>query len=53
MTRFFVQKAWFGGVGLVVGLVGIAINTRWLVWIAVGLLSGAFLLRLGERTSPP
>ncbi len=53
MTRFFRLKACLGGVGGVVGLVGIAIDVRWLVWIAVGLLSGAFLLRFGEKTSPP
>jgi hypothetical protein len=51
--RRFAVKAWLGGVGLAVGLVGLAIERRWLVWIAVGLLSGAFLLRFGDRTSPP
>ena len=53
MTRFFQLKAWLGGVGLGVGLVGIAIDVRWLGWAAVGLLSGAFLLRFAERTPPP
>jgi len=53
VTRFFQLKAWLGGVGLGVGLVGIAIDVRWLVWVAVGLLSGAFLLRFAERTPPP
>jgi hypothetical protein len=53
VTRFFPLKAWLGGVGLGVGLVGIAIDVRWVVWIAVGLLSGAFLLRFAEKTSPP
>jgi len=51
--RLFAAKAWLGGLGLGVGLVGIAIDRRWLVWLAVGLLSGAFMLRFGERTSPP
>jgi hypothetical protein len=53
VTRFFQLKAWLGGVGLVVGLVGIAIDVRWLVWVAVGLLTGAFLLRFVEQGSPP
>jgi hypothetical protein len=53
VTRFFRLKAWLGGAGMVVGLVGIAIERRSLVWIAVLLLTGAFLLRFGERTSPP
>jgi len=53
VTRFFQLKAWLGGVGLGVGLLGIAIDARWLVWVAVGLLSGAFLLRFAERTPPP
>jgi hypothetical protein len=51
--RLFAVKAWLGGIGLAVGLVGIAIETRWLVWIAVGLLSGAFLVRFAEKKSPP
>jgi len=51
--RPFAVKAWLGGVGLGVGLVGIAIERRWLVWIAVGLLSGAFLVRFAERKTPP
>jgi len=53
VTRFFQLKAWLGGVGLGVGLLGTAIDARWLVWVAVGLLSGAFLLRFAERTPPP
>lgn len=53
MTRFFRLKAWLGGVGLGVGLIGIAIDVRWLVWVAVGLLSGAFLLRFAEGRPPP
>lgn len=53
MTRFFQLKAWLGGVGVGIGLVGIAIDVRWLVWVAVGLLSGAFLLRFAERTPLP
>ncbi len=51
--RVLAVKAWLGGIGLGAGLVGIAIHQRWLVWIAVGLMSGAFVLRFGERTPPP
>ena len=50
MTRFFVSKAWLGGSAVAIGLLGIATDRRWLVWIAVGLLSLAFVLRFGERT---
>jgi hypothetical protein len=53
VTRFFRLKAWLSGVAVAFGLAGMAIERRWLVWLAVGLLSGAFLLRFGERTSPP
>ena len=42
-------KAWLGGLGLVVGLVGMALEFRWLVWVAVGLLAAAFLLRFVKR----
>ncbi len=51
--RVLAVKAWLGGIGLGAGLVGIAIHQRWLVWIAVGLMSGAFVLRFGEKTPPP
>jgi len=49
MTRFFAIKAWLGGSGVAVGLLGIATQRRWLVWIAAGLLGLAFLLRFAER----
>jgi hypothetical protein len=49
MTRFFTLKAWLTGVGALVGLGGIAVGWRWPVWVAVGLLGGAFLLRFAER----
>ncbi len=49
MTRFFAVKAWLAGVGLGAGLAGMATGRRWLVWIAVGLLGLAFLLRFAER----
>jgi hypothetical protein len=38
-------KAWLGGSGLVVGLLGMAIEIEWIVWLAVGLLGAAFMLR--------
>ncbi len=38
-------KAWAFGLGVVVGLVGMALTLRWLVGVAVGLLVVAFLLR--------
>lgn len=49
MTRLLVWKAALAGVGLVVGLAGMALALRWLVWIAVGLVAGAFVLRFAER----
>jgi membrane protein implicated in regulation of membrane protease activity len=49
VTRFFVAKAWLGGSGVGIGVVGIATQQRWLVWLAVGLLLAAFLLRFAER----
>ena len=49
MTRPFVLKAWLTGVGAATGLAGIALGTRWPVWVAVGLLAGAFLVRFAER----
>ncbi len=49
MTRIFVLKAALAGAGLVVGLAGMALALRWLVWIALGLLAGAFVLRFAER----
>lgn len=49
MTRTFVLKAWLGGSGLGVGLLGMATEQRWLVWIALGLAGAAFLVRFVER----
>ena len=49
MTRAFLSKAWLGGAGLAIGLVGMATERRTLVWIAVGLLGAAFAVRLIER----
>ena len=53
MTRFFALKAWLGGAGLAVGLAGLAVGWRWLVWTAVALLGAAFALRFVERGSEP
>jgi len=33
------------GVALIVGIVGMALQLRWLVWVAAGVLAVAFLLR--------
>ena len=49
MSRFFVHKAWLGGAGLLAGLAGMASERRWLVWVAIGLLSAAVVLRVAER----
>lgn len=43
--KVFTTKAALGGVGLVAGLVGMALDLRWLIWVAVALLLAAFLLR--------
>ena len=53
MTRVFPAKAWLAGTGLVAGLVGMALARRWLVYVAVGLLLAAFLLRFAGRKTPP
>ena len=50
--RLFAIKAWLGSAGLTVGLVGMAIAQRWLVWVAVALMGVAFLLRFAEKKSP-
>jgi len=49
VTRGFLAKAWLSGAGLVAGLVGMAFEWRWLVYLAVALLAVAFLLRFAER----
>ena len=53
MTRLFVLKAWLAGAGVAAGIAGMATGWRWLVWVAVGLLGVAFLLRFAERHSAP
>jgi len=52
VTRWFVLKASLSGSGLAVGLIGMATERRWLVWIALGLLAVAFLVRFAERRGP-
>ena len=42
-------KSWAFGVGLTAAIVGMALTLRWLVWVAVGLLVVAFLLRFRSR----
>ncbi|MGH7645034.1 MAG: hypothetical protein ACREMR_05565 [Gemmatimonadales bacterium] len=52
LPRRVIGKAWLGGAGLVLGLAGIALEIRWLVWCAIALLGVAFVLRFakgGER----
>ena len=44
-------KVWTAGVGFIVGLAGMAFERRWLVWVGVGLLGAAFLLRFLGRDS--
>lgn len=41
----FTIKMWCGGLGFIAGLIGVALDLRWLVWVAVGLLGVAFLAR--------
>jgi hypothetical protein len=48
----FALKAWLGGLGLVMGLAGMVLERRWLVWVAVGWLSIAFLLRFSGKPQP-
>lgn len=45
----FELKAWAAAIGFTVGLAGIALERRWLVWIGVGVLGVAFLLRFLDR----
>ena len=49
MTRIFQAKAWLGGLGVSIGVLGIVWDERPLIWIAVALLGAAFLLRFAER----
>jgi len=47
--RLFVVKAWLAAVGLVAGIVGMAFDLQWLIYVAVGFLAAAFLLRFSQR----
>ena len=42
-------KSWAFGVGLTAAILGMALERRWLVLVAVGFLSVAFLLRFFSR----
>ncbi len=42
-------KSWAFGVGLTAAILGMALSLRWLVWVAVGFLAVAFLLRFFTR----
>jgi len=42
-------KAWLGGLGLVVGLAGMALQLRGLIWVGVALLGAAFVARFIKR----
>jgi hypothetical protein len=52
LPSLFVLKSFFGGIGLGTGIVGMALERRWIVWVAVALLLVAFLLRFAEKKSP-
>jgi hypothetical protein len=52
LTRWQKLRAGLGGAGLLVGLAGMALEVRALVWIAVALLAPAFLLRFADRRTP-
>lgn len=51
--KVFVIKAVLGTLGLAAGLAGMALDVRWLVWAAVGLLGSAFLLRFVKGRVAP
>jgi hypothetical protein len=49
LTRWVLVKGTLGVIGLAVGLAGMALDHRPLVWVAIGFLGAAFLLRFLER----
>jgi len=50
-VRVVTAKTWLGGTGLVIGLVGMALEIEWIVWVAVACLGAAFLLRFVKQAS--
>jgi hypothetical protein len=50
-ARALQLKVGTAAVGFVAGLAGMAFERRWLVWVGVGLLGLAFLLRFVGRRS--
>ncbi len=52
MSRAFIAKAVLAAVGLTVGVAGMALEAQELVWVAIGLLVVAFVIRLVERRAP-
>lgn len=53
MSRWYITKAVLAALGLAVGLAGMALEAPALVWVAIGLLVVAFVIRLVERRAPP
>jgi membrane protein implicated in regulation of membrane protease activity len=49
LTRWQKLRAGLGAAALLVGLAGMALEVRALVWVAVALLAPAFLLRFTDR----
>ena len=52
MTRLVKAKAVLAATGLGLGLAGMALDSRPLVWVAVGVLVAAFLLRFLQPRVP-
>lgn len=50
---WFDAKAILAGVGLALGVAGMALDARALVWAAIGVLGAAFVVRLIERRMRP
>ena len=53
MSRLVLVKGALGAIGLAIGLAGMALDQRPLVWVAVGFLGAAFLIRFIEKRSTP